>query len=129
MADRLRRRKLPFIVCIVVATALNAAMALSTTSTGLVPLATALGFFFLPAFALLLTMTAEVVDAKDTAASTALVMLAGNAGGVAVVAIMGAIGDWSRGDWMFLCAVTVVAAVGSLAIPETSLRSNGSRQI
>jgi len=47
-----------------------------------------LGFFFLPAFALLLSVTEELVGEKQSGAATSLLLMAGNLGAVIVIAAM-----------------------------------------
>ena len=52
------------------------------------------GFFFLPAFSLLLEMCSELVGKVHGAAATGILMLTGNAGGVLVVLAM----EWVKGS-------------------------------
>ncbi len=122
IADKLRRRRAPLVLCALLATACSAWLAFATTFATTMVSAAALGFFFMPAFALLLTMTGEVVDKRDNGAATALVMLAGNGGGVVVIVAMGALGDWSgRTPWISLLALAAVTAAIAFAAPETAV--------
>lgn len=119
-ADHWRIRRWPLIGCVVAATACNAWMASAGTYGMLCASGAALGFFFLPAFALLLTMTGEVVEPRDAGAATGLLMLAGNAGGVAVILALPATGDWAGwGPWGALIALTVLTLGLSALAPET----------
>jgi predicted MFS family arabinose efflux permease len=87
-SDALQRRKPFLLVC--VAGALATIYPLCTTGSFRVLLALGAlhGFFFLPAFALLLDACAKIAGARSAGATTSLVMLAGNAGGVVVVLAM-----------------------------------------
>jgi len=56
--------------------------------TILLILGSLLGFFFLPAFALLLSVTEELVGEKQSGVATSLLLMAGNLGAVIVIATM-----------------------------------------
>ncbi|MDB4966171.1 MAG: transporter [Myxococcales bacterium] len=125
LSDRARRRR-PFLI-------LCAAMALATihplcTSdrAAVVFIAAALhGFFFMPAFALLLEMCAQLSGLANAGRATSILMMAGNAGGVVVIVAMplvkGAAPDFHRA---VLLLVALLAATTALALtaPETSRR-------
>jgi hypothetical protein len=87
--------------------------------------AAALGFFFLPAFALLLDMCATVAGEAAAGSATGLLMLFGNGGGVVVILAMQAVkGDaptWERAV-MLLYGLVVAAIVLAFAAPETVKR-------
>ena len=86
------------------------------------------GFFFLPAFALLLEMCAELSGPVLVGAATGILMLAGNAGGVLMILAM----EWIKGDSpsfaraVFLLMGTLgVSVVIAAKMRETfSLRKN-----
>ncbi len=79
------------------------------------------------AFALLLAMTGECVAPRDNAAATSLVMLSGNAGGVVVIVLMGALGQWETLVPWALMGATVVATIALAAIaPETFPGGSGA---
>ncbi|HEX9104447.1 MAG TPA: MFS transporter, partial [Polyangia bacterium] len=88
LSDAARRRK-PFLVAC-------AAMALLTIyplcTSGRFGLALAMagvhGFFFMPAFALLLEMSTNIAGAAAAGAATSLILLAGNGGAVLVIVAM-----------------------------------------
>jgi predicted MFS family arabinose efflux permease len=85
LSDRARRRKPFLLVCVFVAAACTVPLCYASTMPMLVTYAAILGFFFLPAFALLLDMSAQVAGEENAGAATSLLMLAGNAGGVLVI--------------------------------------------
>jgi len=85
LADHLRVRRLPLILCVAVAAAANLWMAAAGSYGELLLSGALLGFAFMPAFALLLTMTGESVPAHDNGVATGLLMLAGNGGAVVVL--------------------------------------------
>jgi len=120
LSDRLRARRLPLIACVAAATVVNLWIAGAWSFRDLMFSGGLLGFFFMPAFALLLAMTGEVVDPRDAGAATGLLMLAGNGGGVLVILLMRASGDWAgRGPWAVLVGLTTLALILSLGAPET----------
>jgi hypothetical protein len=81
-----------------------------------------LGFFFLPAFALLLDMCASVAGEAAAGGATGLLMLFGNGGGVLVIVAMVVVkGDaptFERAEWL-LAGVAAVAVALSLGVRET----------
>lgn len=80
------------------------------------------GFFFLPAFALLLDMCAFVAGARSAGAATSLVTLTGNAGGVlvalAVPLVKGRSHDFESSILMMV-ALLALALVLAFFVPET----------
>ena len=120
IADKLRIRKLPLLLCTIGAGAAYAGMVFSHGETPLLVTGGLLGAAFMPAFALLLAMTGECVAPRDNGAATSLVMLAGNAGGVVVIVLMGALGQWETLVPWALMGATVVATIALAVIaPET----------
>lgn len=87
------------------------------------------GFFFLPAFALLLEMCSELAGADLAGSATGILMLAGNAGGVLVILAMvqfkSSLGSWTPAVW-FLFALLGIAGLAALALPETWSRKSGT---
>jgi nitrate/nitrite transporter NarK len=73
-----------------------------------------LGFFFLPGYALLLSMCEEIAGNEKAGAATGLLMMAGNAGAVVVIAAMPLINGegsiWTNSIYLML-ALMVVAFV------------------
>jgi cyanate permease len=125
LSDRTRRRKPFLLLGVSIALAVVYPLCTGREYGVLLALGGVLGFFFLPAFALLLEMCAQVAGPRHAGAATSLLMLAGNAGGVTMILAMDGV---KRGaDFqpavllvMSLLAVTLVAAA-ALA-PETFAR-------
>jgi predicted MFS family arabinose efflux permease len=123
LSDRFRRRK-PFLIgSVTLALAFTVPVATSHDETVVMACAAALGFFFLPALALLLDMCAAVAGEKAAGAATGLIMLFGNAGGVvvtvAMVVVKGDAPTFERSVDV-LYAVVVVGIVLALALKETA---------
>lgn len=81
-----------------------------------------LGFFFLPAYALLLEMSAELAGPRLTGSATGILMLTGNAGGVIVIIAMQVV----KGDaatWhtpvLLMIGLLALALVLALLVSET----------
>jgi cyanate permease len=88
LSDRLRRRK-PFVIgCAAVALALTIPMCSLRSYPAVLALGAALGFCFLPAYALLLEMSVELAGATAAGLATGMLMLTGNAGAVVVVMLV-----------------------------------------
>ena len=120
IADKLRIRKLPLLLCSIAAGAAYVAMYAATGQTAIIAAGAALGFAFMPAFALLLAMTGEVVAPRDNGAATSLVMLAGNGGGVVIIVAMAALDDWTGpAPWALMGAAVVATIAFAAAAPET----------
>ncbi|HVE87138.1 MAG TPA: hypothetical protein VND93_29990, partial [Myxococcales bacterium] len=80
-----------------------------------------LGFFSMPSFALMLDMCAQVAGAERAGGATALLMLTGNAGGVALIALVPALKQ-PGGYWLSSALMVGLLAVGALLaamMPET----------
>jgi predicted MFS family arabinose efflux permease len=123
-SDALQRRK-PFVLACVVGALATIHPLCSTGSFGLLVALGALhGFFFLPAFALLLDACATIAGAHSAGAATSLVMLAGNAGGVIVVLgmerVKGAGGDFQPSILLLvaLLATMLILALRLREIPR-----------
>lgn len=124
IADKLRLRKLPLLLCAVGASVAYAAMAIAQGSHGIFISGALLGMAFMPAFALLLTMTGEAVAPRDNGSATALVMLAGNGGGVVVIVAMAMLDDWQgTAPWLFLGALMLGTVAVAAALPGDVRRS------
>ena len=80
------------------------------------------GFFFMPAFALMLEMCTQLAGAARAGAATGLLMLAGNAGGVVVIVAMplvkGEGTDYFPAVVLMMALMAVALGLGMLA-PET----------
>ena len=107
LSDRLRRRK-PFVIaCTLIALLATIPLCSARSYPLLLVLGGALGFFFLPAYALLLEMSVELAGAEAAGLATGVLMLLGNAGGVVVVIAMplvrGAAVSYRAGAFLLRC--------------------------
>jgi predicted MFS family arabinose efflux permease len=122
LSDLLRKRK-PFVIaCLVIAMPLLVPLCSVGDPTTLLLLALAFGFFFLPAYALLLEMCSELAGHASAGYATGLLMLAGNSGGVVVIEAMH-LGLESAGGartaLLMLLAAGAAALVPALWVAET----------
>jgi len=127
LSDHFQRRK-PFLIgSVLAALALLYPLCGGRDYHGLLGLGALLGFFFLPAYALLLEMCSECVGEAWAGSATGILMLAGNAGGVVVTLAM----VWIKGGAPtfrpavhLLFATLVVTVALALVMSETyALRS------
>ena len=88
LSDKLKVRK-PFLAlcCLAAMITIYPLCTMSSLNT-LYLLGGVLGFFFLPGYALLLSMCEEMAGIEKAGAATGLLMMAGNAGAVVVIALM-----------------------------------------
>jgi predicted MFS family arabinose efflux permease len=125
LSDALRRRKPVLTACTCVAAALIVPLCTTARFSAVVALGAALGFFFLPAYALLLEMCSELAGRASAGYATGLLMLAGNAGGVVTIvtmdAVKGADGSYRPSVWLLL-GLLIVAIALSLVVSETFQR-------
>ena len=122
LSDVTRRRKPYLLGCVAVALLTVYPLCTRGDMTTLLLLAGALGFFFLPAFALLLEMCAQVAGQRAAGAATSLLMLAGNAGGVAVILAMDAVKagkDYHPAVLLMVGLLAVTLVVAAALAPET----------
>lgn len=128
-SDHFKRRK-PFLIGSVAA-ALVALYPLcgGRDYHGLLALGAALGFFFLPAYALLLEMCTDLAGEAWAGSATGILMLAGNAGGVIVTLAM----VWVKGDsatfrpavHLLFGLLALTVALAALMAETYSLRGRG----
>ena len=121
LSDLTRRRKPFLLLCAAGALATIYTLGSSASYPVLLTMAGLHGFFFMPALALLLEMSAQIVGARSAGAATALVMLTGNAGGVVVLATMDALKHGKDYHPSVLLMVALLATTLLLATiaPET----------
>lgn len=82
------------------------------------------GFFFMPAFALLLEMCTQLAGAPSAGAATSLLMMAGNGGGVVVILCMPLVnrgGTFHRGVILMTVLLGITTLLG-LTGPETGVK-------
>jgi len=118
----LSRRRRPFLVlCTAVAPLLCFPLTRGGSFGAMCAVAAGLGFFSMPSFALMLDMCAQVAGAERAGGATALLMLTGNAGGVALIALVPALKQ-PGGYWLSSALMVGLLAVGALLaamMPET----------
>lgn len=121
LSDVARRRRPFLLMCSIAAPLLCYPLCRGGSFGALCAMAAALGFFSLPSFALMLDMCAQVAGAERAGAATSLLMLTGNAGGVAVIALVPALGE--ANGYRLACNAMCVLLAGNAALaalmPET----------
>jgi predicted MFS family arabinose efflux permease len=126
ISDATRRRK-PFLIgCAAAALATLYPLCTSERFAVLIALGALLGFLFLPAYALLLEMSAQLAGRRAAGAATGLLMLAGNAGGVIVVVAMPIVkgdGDDFGRPVLLMLALLASTLVLALFAPEPFTRA------
>lgn len=122
LSDKMKRRK-PFLVASAApAVLLTYPLCTAASYPVLLALAFALGFFLLPAFALLLAISGELAGAERAGAATGLVMLTGNAGGVVVSLLVPAVKGSGASYWpaaVLLVALLALTVGLAMLVPET----------
>jgi len=111
LSDKFRTRK-PFLILGCLVTSLLLYPLCTLTSIPLVSLVGGLiGFFFLPGYALLLSMCEEVSGLEKAGTATGVLMLAGNAGAVVVILLMPLVkGDaalWTNAIYLMLLLLII----------------------
>lgn len=122
LSDKLKRRKPVLIGCAAPAAFVCYGLCRSGSFGLLLGLGAALGFFFLPAFALLLAMSGEAAGAERAGVATSVLMLAGNAGGVVLTLLVPAVkgaGESYHGASLCLVGLLALTAVLATLAPET----------
>jgi predicted MFS family arabinose efflux permease len=122
LSDALRRRKPFLVLCALAATVCVAPLCLQHSVALAMGVGAALGFFFMPAFALMLDMSSQVAGAERAGAATSVLMLFGNAGGVLVILAVPLIKNATGGfgaSIAMMVALMVVAVVLTVLAPET----------
>jgi len=122
ISDKMKRRKI-FLTVAAIGAALICYPLMTRTDLGLLyALSGLMGFIFLPGYAILLTGSEEEAGKEKAGASTALIMLFGNAGGIVVLGLMGALSS-DGANWMpaiYLCVgMLALASLLSFFVKET----------
>jgi cyanate permease len=122
LSDALRRRKPFLILCAAAALATIYPLCSLSRYSLILTFGALHGFFFMPAFALLLEMCAQLAGARSAGAATSLLMLAGNAGGVVVIVAMPLV-KGSGSDYhaavLLMAALLAITVMLAFAAPET----------
>jgi cyanate permease len=117
LSDRLRRRK-PFVIgCTAAALALTMPICSLHNYPAVLALGAALGFCFLPAYALLLEMSVELAGAGAAGLATGMLMLTGNAGAVVVVLLVPIARPYGA---VVLAGTLAIAVLLAALVPETA---------
>jgi MFS family permease len=116
LSDQLKRRKPFLLLSIVAAAATLVPLCRSGSYSTLLLFGFLQGFFFLPAYALLLDMTSLEAGERWAGSATGVLMMIGNGGGVLVIMLMG----WIKGEQTgfpsampFLLVLLVLSAVAA----------------
>jgi predicted MFS family arabinose efflux permease len=120
-SDRVGRRRPFLVLCAAVALATLYPLGTSRSLVLLLALGALHGFFLLPALALLIETSAQLAGAEAAGASSSLLLLAGNAGGVLVVLavplVRGGATDFHR-PTILLTALLAVTLLLATRAPE-----------
>ncbi|MCB0502658.1 MAG: MFS transporter [Bacteroidetes bacterium] len=117
-SDKVKKRK-PFLIgCCVIGLLITYPFLNVTGYSTLLIIGGVLGFFFLPGYALLLTMSEEIAGAEKAGAATSLLMLSGNAGGTIVIIAMqmvkGNQESWWNAILLMLILLVLALFIGSI---------------
>lgn len=120
LSDKFKKRK-PFLaLCCLVALLILYPLCTLTSLTTLNFLGALMGFFFLPGYALLLSMSEEIAGVEKAGVATGMLMLAGNAGGVVIIVLMplvnGTNSTWMNAIYLMagLMFVSLIIAIAGL---------------
>jgi MFS family permease len=122
LSDKFQRRKVFVLGSVVAAIATLWPMVETRDYTVALVSGGAQGFFFLPAYALLLEICSELAGKALAGSATGLLMLAGNGGGVLVIVAMAALKSDADGwKWPIVLMFALLAAAlgGTALLPET----------
>ncbi|MGA2090555.1 MAG: MFS transporter [Endomicrobiales bacterium] len=131
LSDKLGKRK-PFLMfCIFSALVFVYPLCTNAHVTQLIILSSLVGFFMLPAYALMLTMAEELSGPQRAGTTTGILLLAGNAGAVVVIIAMemvkGNASTWKNALFLMM-AILLVALAMSSYIAETFRKKNGETE-
>ncbi len=126
LSDRLKARK-PFLAtCCLAALIILYPLCTLNSLTPLYILGGLMGFFFLPGYALLLSMCEEIAGIEKAGMATGMLMLAGNAGAVVVIALMplvnGANTAWTNAIYLMLSFMGLTLLAVLLSLKETFVK-------
>ncbi|NNM95479.1 MAG: MFS transporter [Bacteroidia bacterium] len=120
ISDKVKARK-PFLaVCCLIALAIIYPLCTIKSINMVYVMGCLLGFFFLPGYALMLSMCEETAGFQKAGAATGILMLMGNAGGVVLIILMPVVDAghtfWTNSIYMMLAlmAVTLALVIGPL---------------
>lgn len=123
LSDKYGVRKPFLVVCCMVALAILYPLCTMKSLTVVYALAGLMGFFFLPGYALLLSMCEELAGSNKAGAATGLLMLAGNAGAVIVIVLMPMINsksdNWINSVYLMIAVMTLTLITAWGGLRET----------
>ena len=122
LSDKFKNRKLFLIGSCLIGLVITYPFCMHTDYNSVLIMGAILGFFFLPGYALLLTMSEELAGIERAGAATGMLMLFGNAGGTIVIVAMQLVkGDstsWLNAIYLML-ALLFLSLVIALFVKET----------
>jgi predicted MFS family arabinose efflux permease len=122
LSDKYRKRKPFLLACSIAGLLITYPFCVSSNYSLVLIIGVSLGFFFLPGYALLLAMSEEMAGSEKAGATTSLLMLTGNLGGVVVIILMEIVkagGDsWMHAIYLLLGLLAVAIFLGTL-VSET----------
>jgi len=133
ISDKLKVRK-PFLaLCCLAALLIIYPLCTLTSLVPLYVLGGLMGFFFLPGYALLLSMCEEIAGIEKAGTATGILMMAGNAGAVVVIALMPVVnGDgplWTNSVYLMIVLMLVTLATVVAGLKETFVRSEQQQNV
>ncbi|MCR8642673.1 MFS transporter [Paenibacillus sp. N1-5-1-14] len=130
ISDKIGKQR-PFLqLCCLTALVLIYPLCTQGDVTILLVLSSLLGFFFLPGYAMLLSMTERIAGEKQAGEATGLMMLAGNLGGVIVIPAMqmvtGSSSTWINAVYLMLALVlaSLLLTIGIKEKKQDVMQSN-----
>lgn len=128
LSDKFRIRKPFLILCCAAALGLLYPLCSLHSLIAVYVFGALMGFFFLPGYALLLSMCEELAGNERAGAATGILMLAGNAGAVVVIILMplvkGANPEWTNAVYLMMGLLVFTLLIMWFYLKETF--SNGS---
>ncbi|MEO8760439.1 MAG: MFS transporter [Bacteroidia bacterium] len=123
ISDKLKVRK-PFLaLCCLAALIIVYPLCTLTSLNMLYVLGGLMGFFFLPGYALLMSMCEEIAGSEKAGTATGILMMAGNAGGVVVIALMpiinGANTFWNNSIYLMIALLAVALTLVLAGLKES----------
>ena len=123
LSDRFRVRK-PFLaLCCLTALLILYPLCTLSSITLVYLLGGLMGFFFLPGYALLLSMCEEIAGTEKTGTATGLLMMAGNAGAVFVIILMPVVNGtnsiWTNAIYFIIILMSITLTLVLKSLKET----------
>jgi len=122
ISDKMKKRKTLLLLCLILTCTTIYPLTFNNNYNMVLFFGFIQGFFFLPAFALLLEMCSELAGPHLVGAATGILMLAGNLGGVLIILAM----EWIKGDSptftraiFLLMAVLIASVLLAVKVKET----------